>query len=65
MTGWVKNRGDGGVELVAEGEEENLKKLVEWCKHGPPSARVEGVDVEWSEARNEFSNFEVRRTFMF
>lgn len=45
--GYVKNLPDGTVEVVAEGQEEPLKKLLEWCKIGPRSARVDRVEERW------------------
>ncbi len=45
LTGWVRNRPDGDVELVACGDEARLKQLEEWLWRGPPHARVEGVTV--------------------
>jgi acylphosphatase len=61
LSGWVRNREDGAVEAVAEGEAPRLEDFVSWCRRGPPAARVDGVDVEWSEATGEFAGFCVRR----
>jgi acylphosphatase len=47
VVGWVKNLPDGSVEILAEGQEEALKKLVQWAHQGPRAARVDRVDVEW------------------
>tara|TARA_B100000530_G_C15694903_1_gene383629 strand:- start:310 stop:588 length:279 start_codon:yes stop_codon:yes gene_type:complete len=44
LQGWVRNRTDGTVEIVAEGALEDVNKLVEWCEKGPETARVERVD---------------------
>jgi acylphosphatase len=60
LTGWVRNRADGGVEIVAEGEHEQLQQLVASSNHGPTGARVRDVTVEWQEASGEFSNFTIR-----
>ena len=60
LTGWVRNLRDGRVEIVVEGEEENLAKFVEWCKRGPVGAVVESVDVTREEYRGEFKGFEIR-----
>ncbi len=61
LTGWVRNRDDGSVELVAEGPTEALARLIEWCRRGPPLAEVTGVQCEWHPATGEFSQFELRR----
>ncbi len=45
ITGFVKNQKDSSVYIEAEGEEENLKRFVEWCHKGPPWAEVESVAV--------------------
>ena len=60
LTGWVRNLRDGRVEIIVEGEEENLAKFVEWCKRGPVGAEVESVDVTREEYKGEFKGFEIR-----
>lgn len=60
LAGWVKNMPDGTVELVAEGGEEALKKLLEYCKIGPRSAHVERVDEKWGTiVRLSFEEFKI------
>lgn len=59
LTGWVKNRKDLSVELVAEGEETGIKDLVAWAQHGPGAARVERVDVRWRSFAGEFFDFRI------
>jgi acylphosphatase len=49
ISGWARNLPDGRVEIVAEGDPEALDKLVEWCRHGPPAARVTAVEVRAEE----------------
>ena len=60
LSGWVANRFDGSVELVAEGEEAALQRLLAFLHRGPPSARVDRVQTDWSEATGEFDRFRVR-----
>jgi len=60
LTGWVKNKMDGTVEIVAEGSKDDLKKLLSWCNEGPSMARVEDIEVEWGKATDEFEHFSVR-----
>jgi acylphosphatase len=43
--GWVRNRGDGAVEAVFEGERESVERLIEFCERGPRGASVDWVDV--------------------
>ena len=59
LTGWVKNRPDGGVEVCAEGEEEGLKELLNWAHKGPSAARVERVDVRWRGFAGDFFDFRI------
>ncbi|MBI3915025.1 MAG: acylphosphatase [Chloroflexi bacterium] len=60
LVGYVRNRADGSVEIVAEGARETLERLIDAARRGPPSARVENVDAQWDEANDEFSRFEIR-----
>ncbi len=62
LVGWVRNRLDGSVEVVAEGEKEKLDELIKWCHQGPPLARVDSVEVRWEEPTDEFKNFSIERT---
>ena len=55
--GFVRNRPDGTVEAVIEGNEEKVKRLIQWCGTGPETARVEKVNVSWEEYKNEFDDF--------
>ena len=60
IAGWVRNLGDGRVEAVFEGKHENVEKMVEWCRRGPPYAQVENVEVVPEDYRDEFKGFAVR-----
>lgn len=57
LTGWVRNTEDGGVEIVAEGEESKLKKLLAWTYQGPSNARVKKVEFEWKDFEGDFEEF--------
>ena len=46
VSGWVRNRGDGAVEAVFEGEPQDVEALVDFCRRGPRGAEVERVEVE-------------------
>ena len=59
LTGWVKNRPDGAVEVVAEGEEDQVKDFLGWAQHGPSTARVDKVDTRWRSYTGEFAAFEI------
>ena len=59
MTGWVRNRPDGAVELVAEGEEDQVKDLLAWAQHGLLTARVDKVGPRWRSYTGEFVDFRI------
>jgi acylphosphatase len=59
VKGWVRNSPDGSVEAQVEGEAEPVDQLIELMREGPRGARVDGVDVEATEAEGHRS-FEVR-----
>ncbi len=61
LTGYVRNLGDReAVEVHAEGERNKLEKLTNYLKAGPPGARVERVETNWSEYTGGYSNFSIR-----
>ncbi|MBI2642500.1 MAG: acylphosphatase [Candidatus Wildermuthbacteria bacterium] len=60
VTGWAHNLLDGKVEIVCEGEKENIEKFVEWCRKGPTLAKVEYVDVSHEDYKGEFKDFSIR-----
>ena len=60
VTGWVQNRPDGSVRVVAEGAARDLTTLVQWLHEGPTAARVDFVDLLWLDATGEFSDFTIR-----
>jgi len=45
----AKNLDDETVEIIAEGKEKDLRKLLEWCHRGPKMAKVERVDAVWDK----------------
>ncbi len=59
LTGWVRNTHDGAVELVAEGPEDQLRRLVSWCRVGPPGGRVANVSEQWLPYSGEFDSFRI------
>jgi len=60
VRGWVRNRPDGTVEAVLEGDRKAVMEVVAWCYRGPALAQVKCVDVEWQEPTGEFSGFDMR-----
>ncbi len=60
LLGYVGNRGDGSVEVVAEGRRADLEQLLSFLRIGPRSAVVTDVRVDWTPPAGEFDRFEVR-----
>ena len=60
LVGWVRNRYDGSVECVAEGDGERLLALRAYCESGPPGAYVERVDLIEERESGTFTSFDVR-----
>jgi acylphosphatase len=59
LEGWVRNRPDGAVELVAEGEHAKLELLLQAARQGPRHARIDQVDVEWQPATGGLAPFDL------
>lgn len=62
LRGWVRNRKDGQVEALVEGDDAAVERFVEWCRKGPPSARVQSVDAKEDVSTDGLGPFEVRPT---
>ena len=60
VKGWVRNLPDRNVEIRATATEEALQKYIDWCKQGPPKAKVENVSIE-ELVLEEFNNFKIKR----
>lgn len=60
VTGWVANESNGTVTVVAEGPENQVNELIDWCHGGPSNARVEEVKVKREPYMGEFEEFSVR-----
>ncbi len=60
VKGYVKNEKDGAVVTEIEGDEEAVNKLIQWCRQGPPGARVDQVDVVEQPVKG-YTQFEIRR----
>lgn len=59
LTGWVKNREDGSVEVLAQGREEPLQKLISFLKKGPTLAKVDKVKIIFRYPLTKFENFSI------
>lgn len=61
LTGWVRNKADGSVAALAQGDEETLNEFLDRLHDGPPLARVTTVDTAWSDPEEEFTAFDLRK----
>jgi len=61
LTGWVRNLPDDSVECVVEGPRDAIDQFVLWANRGPVAARVDSVEVSWSDPTGEFTRFECRK----
>ncbi|HEY6723941.1 MAG TPA: acylphosphatase [Polyangiaceae bacterium] len=59
LSGWVRNRADGTVEILAEGEEVAIRELYGWAQKGPSAARVERVDTRWRGFSGDYPDFRI------
>ena len=62
LSGWVRNRWNGTVELVAEGPRADLETLLKAVQRGPHMGTTRNVKFDWMEGTGEFSSFRIRRT---
>jgi acylphosphatase len=49
VAGWVRNRDDGTVEMVVEGDDDAVEEMIAWAREGSPQARVDDVEVTETE----------------
>ncbi len=62
LTGWVRNRWDGTVEVVAEGSRMNLEKFLRVLQRGPFYGTTNRVKTNWRDATGEFNTFRIQMT---
>ena len=59
LKGWVKNRRDGSVEALFEGDKKKVDQIIQWCHRGPSEARVMNVQTTWENYTGEFDDFSI------
>ena len=62
VAGWVRNRADGAVEALVQGEPRATERVIDWCRRGPPGARVVDVDVTDGPVDRSLADFTQRAT---
>jgi len=60
VCGWVRNMSDGSVQAVFEGDKHNIEEVVRRLREEHPRARIERVEVQWGECRDEYAKFFIR-----
>jgi acylphosphatase len=59
VKGWVRNKADGSVDAVFEGDEKSVHSTIAWCRQGPSNAMVRNVEVQWEDYAEEFETFDI------
>ncbi len=62
VSGWVRNRRDGTVEALFEGDKDQVSSILEWCKKGSPASQVKNVDMSGETYSGEFTDFRITYT---
>lgn len=60
LSGWVRNRSRGDVEVYVEGEEGAIDKFITELRRGPRYGQVDGLDIEVREYTGEFADFRIK-----
>lgn len=59
LKGYVKNLDNSNVEVIVEGQENNLKIFLDWCWQGSSFSKVENIEIKWENSKDEYSEFTV------
>ena len=59
INGYAENTNDGNVYIEAEGKEDHLRKLIQWCEEGPDTAKVSHLEYQEGDVKN-YEKFEIR-----
>jgi hydrogenase maturation protein HypF len=63
LLGYVLNLGDAGVEIVVEGDEKHIKKLIRSIRTDSPSiSRIDTLEVEWNDPQDSFRDFQIHKS---
>ncbi len=59
VTGWVKNMADGSVQALFKAPDHVMDQMLEWCRKGPASARVDKLVTQKIQDNTDFTDFKV------
>ena len=59
VTGSIRNLENGKVEVIIQGNKEEINSMIEICKKGPPWARVSNVDIDWNDKIEDYKEFRI------
>jgi acylphosphatase len=59
VMGWVRNLGDGRVEVLAEGDRSRVEAFLARLREGPRQARIDDFDLRWEDYAGEFRDFKI------
>lgn len=59
LTGWVRNKRDGTVEAVFDGERQKIEEAIKLCWEGPSLAHVTDIEIDWHEIDKEHTDFRI------
>lgn len=60
LSGWVRNLPDGSVEALFEGDEAQIRLMLDWCRSGPRFANVTHLSERWEHGESEYTGFSIR-----
>lgn len=60
VRGWVRNMPDGSVHALFEGDRHDIEEIVRRLREEHPRARIERVEVKWSDCKDEYCKFQIR-----
>ncbi len=65
LTGYVKNRADGSVLVVAQDGKSGLEELLLWCQGAVFPAKVSGMSYEWGKPKSKYKGFQIKKESRF